>query len=414
MAVPDPHTRQPRGYVRVQRRAAAPLLLFHLSSRQTLLGAPGQGDGSLAASLQLPAPAVSATSTALGSGSGSALSSSVCLNRQLRQSLEDALRACNSALVEQSQRLCSVHGGAAPTAALAAGVPAPDISCSHHHHHHHRRHDSSSVRPADDADADDTAVVRTGVDVFINAFAGGADDSLHDRGVTAAGDARCIDKLSRAHIHAAGSLLRELEGTRLYGLVREVLLHTTSGAGRRRTVGASDDDVVDDNDDEDADAGYLTSETVPPGSRPAFIPPRSRLVSARSTPSLLPQGTPASAPPSDAAASSSDVTAAFGGAAAGDIMDACPTCGVSCIRVRKAHVLTLLLMSWAVPHDDAIMRRTPTKSLHSCTAREVLPAVLMRAAAQAVAGGSELLRNEVLLLNGQLHAGGVTLEFAPS
>jgi hypothetical protein len=77
---------------------------------------------------------------------------------------------------------------------------------------------------------------------------------------------------------------------------------------------------------------------------------------------------------------------------------ACHTCGISCIRVQKSHVLTMLLLAWAAP---------PPGAAAAATALARLPpraAALVRAVGDVLDTAPESVRHESRLLQAQLRA----------
>lgn len=227
----DKDTGLPRGYVRLRRRAATPLLLFHLSSGHSSEVASGT-----------PPP------------------TSVCMSRRLRSSLEAGLANAKRAICTPAASAPSTGNG---------GVAAPTLAAA--------------------------------ITTFIIAFESQSNTGIQTDASSAA--ARCIDKLSKEHITVASSLLTELEATPFYRHVRHAVGDESEPATTRQPH----------------ETLLLTSEvTTPPPSVLADFVAMSTTTST-----------------------STSTSTTYSGVGVGAAKSGCTTCGISCIRVHKAHVLTV-------------------------------------------------------------------------
>ncbi|RYG57046.1 hypothetical protein EON66_01365 [archaeon] len=278
----DKETGLPRGYIRVSRRAAAPLLLFQLTpASPTNADKPRTGD----------------MLTGIGTG---APGDNACLNQRLRAAVERAFHSCSVAILTSDAHSVGAVG------ALAAPAPGTDLL------------------PGPVAD-----MIRT----FVHHF----EQSSHGSTVRMAmplsvlEDERCIDKLSREHIRVASTLLSELQSTPTYAAVEQAL---------RWNSGSEGADVV-----------------IP-------LPPPSAEAAA------------AGEAPADAVRSGSVSESGSPMSASSGHGPSCSTCGISCIRVRKAHVLTVRTVRAAAAPCCCRMSHAP-RACHTARALAALTLQLL-------------------------------------
>jgi len=337
MGRPDARTRLPNGFVVLKRRAAAPLLLFH--------------DSPLGPACQT----TSAARTRAGEGGKDAASrrghGHVCLNMRLQDvlasALEDAKRAllaaplpgvgdgggmelqtagagaCVKASAQALPQLALLqHAVAIFVSALRSHKRAPQIAAigtallesavaavapdaSEHPAERHTAPGHSGAEylrlgappPASEHAAG--AGRHTAHAALIQAAAPftGSAASASGRGKRPAGaeESRCVSKLSREHISSTTQLLRELEATPIFGAVTLAL------------------------------AGHL-SDSPARGATPDGH-------------SHVPSVTAALA----------DAMRRAGPLDVGSLRPGAHCEGVTCMRIREAHLYTLLLMAWALP-----------------------------------------------------------------
>jgi hypothetical protein len=348
MGRPDSRTRLPNGFVVLKRRAAAPLLLFHDSplgpACQTTSAARSKaGEGGKDAACHR------------GHGHGH-----VCLNMRLQDvlasALEDAKRAllaaplpgvaggdgmelqaaragaCVKASAQALPQLALLqhavaifigalrsHKRAPQIAAIgtallesAVAAVAPDDASEHSPGRHTAASGHSGAEylrlgappPATEhATSADRHTAHTALFQAAAPVAGSA-ASAAGRGTRPAGaeESRCVSKLSREHISSTTQLLRELEATPIFGAVTLAL------------------------------AGHLSdsSASLARGAAPAASPDgRSHVPSVT--------------------AALADAMRRAGPLDVGSLRPGAACEGVTCMRIREAHLYTLLLMAWALP-----------------------------------------------------------------
>ena len=207
---------------------------------------------------------------------------------------------------------------------------------------------------------------------------------------------RCIDKLSREHLEVAAALVLELERTALYPIVAAAVAAASARRGVAHGSGTSGDS--------DCDSGAVAVLTAVDESS------------------------------SSSGGGGREVAKAPG----------CGSCGVSCIRVHPAHVMTLLLLSFAIPpaapqsaagaaplcnhghggahghehfHSGASLAVAPRAATVAAAVAPVLSLtaaagaadLLCGAASNTWRGASELLKQEIVLLTNQLLQSGSML-----
>ena len=401
MQLRDAETALPRGYVVLRRLASAPLLLFHLP----------------------------AATTSAGSAASSSLCAQPCLNKRLHASLESGLRACRDVLQAPPPPAAvdgpPPHSSAAPHVAAAVRIfvstleastvtladtiatpellpstaPAPPVLLQQLGHSADDcsgsgcdgAHDGPTLAPSPISIAPAAATATTAAATTIYAAAGGSVGAAASAAASAVPvidfeEARCVDKLSREHIGAAAALIADLEGTPLYPLVVAALRAHYGMPPLAGTLGtaaaAAERDMVD------SATILLTSTEAEPGPHsPARLLSPTAAVSCGTSPvgaaPLPPLPVPAAAGVS------------VGGAA--PALVPCDSHGLSCIRVRKSHVLTMLLIAFALrppPMGTALRPRPASAAV----------AALVEAVEQSVEGGSALLRHEANVIREQLRS----------
>lgn len=313
MQFTDSETGLPRGYVRLRRLASAPLLLFHLPA----VGALG--------STEIPAA---------GGGGGS-----VCLNKRLNSSLEAGLKAGKAAL---------------------ARAPGPQSG--------------SDALLGEAVHAFVTAFESASQARFGAAGLGGTDLSGPTHNGAAAGDtlslggeAGCVDKLSREHISAASDLIGELEATPVFPHVDEALRRMREGAGEAgKNGGAAVTGASSAGHSGGRSCGDPACSTDHAHDRSA-----SRVDPALGDASLILSSStsPATTAIVTAAVRAGDQMSAGTGAASrtaaaeAAVRAVCETHGLTCIRVKKAHVLTMLVLAFGMRDPLAALRGVPA---HMC------------------------------------------------
>jgi hypothetical protein len=341
MGRPDSRTRLPNGFVVLKRRAAAPLLLFH--------------DSPLGPACQT----TSAARSRAGEGGKDAVGhrghGHVCLNMRLQDVLASALEdakvallaaplpgvggrdgmelqaagtgACVKASAQTLPQLALLqHAVAVFVGALRSHKRAPQIAAigtallesavaavaPEPTEHSPQRHATSGhsgaeyLRLGAPPSASEHAAGAghsTAPAALIQAaapFAGSA-ASASGRGKRPAGaeESRCVNKLSREHISSTTQLLRELEATPIFGAVTLAL------------------------------AGHLPDSPAHSAAPAASPGDRSRIPSVT--------------------AALADAMRRAGPLDVGSLRPGAPCEGVTCMRIREAHLYTLLLMAWALP-----------------------------------------------------------------
>ena len=230
--------------------------------------------------------------------------------------------------------------------------------------------DDVRVARVDGAIVNDDDVVRAAVQRFVAALEAG---DVSPNG----SEPRCVDKLSKEHIAATAALLHDLEHTTLYGIVVDSLralrgadvaaggaskvTHddaVVSGEGGVELVAASDDDddvVINDFRDGHAVAmsGNRTGDGAAPGSDDKLQP-----------------GT-------------------------------CASHGLFCVRVRDAHVMTMLLLSFWSRRADTGYPRTTSAAPSRATSSSRFVRALERSADLCLNAASVLLQSEARAM--QMH-----------
>lgn len=237
----------------------------------------------------------------------------------------------------------------------------------------------------------------TGSEVLAVAGAGQSGSELRvaaGEGSPRFGESRCVSKLSREHIATTAQLLRELEATPIFDAVTVALEHQHhrhghghgQGHGQIHTaaapvqlaaphlqVAASESAVA-----ATAPEGGSAARASPGASAPPTKPARRR----------LPDG------PLDVG-----------------VLKSGPCEGVSCMRIREAHLYTLLLMAWALPHTHAhphsqaqqqISGAASLPAINTSGQSPLLVQTLHAAVASAASLASPLLAHELLLLHHEL------------
>jgi hypothetical protein len=182
--------------------------------------------------------------------------------------------------------------------------------------------------------------------------------------------ARCVDKMSREHIAATAALLQQLERTGLFRAVTEVMDELS-----RQT--AATDPILAGAAAGGADTAVVFSSATSPHDSAAL---REALAE-----------TADSAP------------------------GPCGACGVSCVRVRRAHVLSMLLLAWSAP-PRALLRSLEQEAAGAATgatAGHALPplvAALARECGRSLSDPrDEVLRTEATMMHQQIHDASVCL-----
>ena len=425
MQLIDAETALPRGYVTLRRLASAPLLLFHMpagaeatcsTSSPTLGGGGGSSSSSCSGSVPLVGPS--------------------CLNRRIHASLETGLKACRGALQAEATEtttgdrngasidlatavrlfVTTLEGSTAAATALssvaqlplissntASAATQPDLlsaptlsaaSTAEQQPRQHQCHSSSCssggcAAPCDVAPA---AASRVGGSAVLPSAPSSAASSPRVTAMTSLDveEPRCVDKLSREHIGAAAALISDLEGSRLYPLVVSALR---------------------------AHYGNAT------GALPPLQQQQAKLAAALSTPPavdsfgdgadratiILTSDDDAESGANNAVravASTSSTTTTAGpittSAAALDVHASCDSHGMSCIRVRKSHVLTMLLLAFA-------LRPASVSSSALVFPAASAEALLVQAVGQCIEDGSPLLRHEASVIRDQLRTANCSL-----
>jgi hypothetical protein len=334
----DPETNMPRGYVWLRRLASAPLLLFHLPA----VGVPVSGGS--------------------GSGGSSVEGTGVCLNKRLNSSLEAGLAAGKAAL-SRAPRGPSDAPEPVPVPPVAAPT-ATTGGCA------------TSVPGC--AQCDESTLLGTAVYEFVAAFEGATQGqasalSAAAASSAAAAEAGCVDKLSREHITAASALIDELEATPIYphvvaalarlrpppqqqsqhqhqpgssvrgrtssgGAGPAVTLEYDEGHGHSHGSGGCKDPTHHHNHSHShggvSGAGASTEPSLILTSSTSDSTTAAVTAAVRAGETLL--ATPGASPRRKAAAEAA-------------VRAVCENHGTSCIRVKKAHVLTV--SSWGGGRD---------------------------------------------------------------
>lgn len=406
MKFSDAETGQPRGFIRLKLMAAAPLLLFHITPpapaelAAALAGGGGgggaagadggSGNGScrnrrvhealhsaLAAckktliSGHLPpsSPVAASTQAAVGDTTASA-------------PLLDAMASDPTLLQRAVQLFTSTFESSHHTHTHSHSYSHPASASHSHGHGHHadgKEHSSSSTTSSgNDARKFVEAAVAAGALLMQDATASSSPSSFSSPSSSLPGageatapmhmeqeeeeDERCIDKVSKEHILATSELLRLLEATQLYQAVDKSLKalqeghHGSSKAGSRagsrssspaRSSGVTGTAAMaagSEKDSSEANSGTSNSSST-----------SSSLTEAIALVKMVAVGEGTSSSAGVAAAQLAGQEGKEGGSStdrrssvsSSSTSNNCSNCGVSCIRLRKAHVLTMLMMAWA-------------------------------------------------------------------
>ena len=299
----DPETNMPRGYVWLRRLASAPLLLFHI-------------------------PAVAS----IGDGAAEPSGTGVCLNKRLNTSLEAGLSAGRAALLATSSStrappslLSSPSGSDCNISAESSSNKSSGSGCG-------RCAEKELLGRAvyQFVDAFEAATRNVAADASSSSMpanaAGGASFGRVFNGQNADGgssspiEAGCVDKLSPEHIEAASALIVELESTPLYPHVVKAL---------KRIRKAEEAAAVEADIEDCADPSHHHHHHVHPTSDDAAL-----ILTSSTSPSTTAAVTAAvRAGESLGQSSPKEAEAA--------VRAVCETHGLTCIRVKKAHVLTV-------------------------------------------------------------------------